>query len=860
MENHSMLHLQTGMVDFVPGRAMIDAAHRKRVKYEAKCANIGYGFIPFSFSSLGELEKDAVNLLKRIRKFSVTQDIGARALVHIFNRISFAIAKRILNLKRRKFYDFLVFLPALDLLEKQKVQAIIASESTTEAKFLAVLGDEARVPILSFSPTPSSNKHPYFLQVSQDETSQFKAIAAMAESFKWKNVILICEGAANEIEVAKFMSDTLQEKNIFVTYMSLISTSSSNELVYEELHKLSAMQTNVYIMHACHSLASRVLSKAKYLGLMDAGYKWIITSKTMDFFNFMDGEVVESIQGVVAFRSYIPHSRDLHKFTLKWRKENYDMDPMMKLKKINPYGVWAYDAVSALAMAIERTQTVGQVLKSNIKNWETSSKIRRDTSLMDQMLRISFRGLAGTFQLMNGRMSTQVLEIINVIGKRERRVGFWTKGIGLTGKIDKLNSVPDIIWPGGISTSPHRMLQTSRKTLKIGLPVRSRTGRLFNVSYDVQTKSTVVSGFCGDVFQAAFNGLRRNVAIEYIPFQNETYNDLLHRVYNGEFDAAIGDITITANRSKYVDFTLPYTDIGLAILSRNANTSIWIFMKPFSSGLWVVSACFFILTGIIVWILEHRTNEEFQGSTAEQIGTTFWFAFSTLVYAHREKLQSNLSRFVVIVWLFVVLVLVSSYTATLSSLLTIKQIQLASKGGSIGYQDGSFVQGVLVRNLNFEDNRLNPYSSPEEYADALTRGSKNGGVDAIVDEIPYIKEFLAQYPSGYSMTVSEIITNGFGFVSLFTILFFNISVNMGKRSKQAFPKGSTLAPEMSIQIAKLRQDGTLKLLEDKWFNKQLDSATAPENINLERFRGLFLISGVSMASALFLYMLYFVHE
>ncbi|GJZ69890.1 putative reverse transcriptase domain-containing protein [Tanacetum coccineum] len=84
---------QTGMVDFVPGSAVTDAAHRKRVKYEAKCANIGYGFLPFSFSSLGELEKDAVNLLKRIRKFSVTQDIGARVAVHIFNKIGFAIAK-----------------------------------------------------------------------------------------------------------------------------------------------------------------------------------------------------------------------------------------------------------------------------------------------------------------------------------------------------------------------------------------------------------------------------------------------------------------------------------------------------------------------------------------------------------------------------------------------------------------------------------------------------------------------------------------------------------------------------------------------------------------------------------------------
>ncbi|GJX63667.1 hypothetical protein Tco_0296567 [Tanacetum coccineum] len=65
------------MIDFVLGRALIDAAQRKRVKYEAKCAEIGYEFLPFSFSSFWELEKDAVTLLKRIRKFSMT-NIGAR--------------------------------------------------------------------------------------------------------------------------------------------------------------------------------------------------------------------------------------------------------------------------------------------------------------------------------------------------------------------------------------------------------------------------------------------------------------------------------------------------------------------------------------------------------------------------------------------------------------------------------------------------------------------------------------------------------------------------------------------------------------------------------------------------------------
>nr|GEV77755.1 hypothetical protein [Tanacetum cinerariifolium] len=62
--------------DFVPGHGVIDDAQRKRGKYMAKYAAIGYVFLPFSFSSLGELEADTVALLKQIQKFFMAQDIG----------------------------------------------------------------------------------------------------------------------------------------------------------------------------------------------------------------------------------------------------------------------------------------------------------------------------------------------------------------------------------------------------------------------------------------------------------------------------------------------------------------------------------------------------------------------------------------------------------------------------------------------------------------------------------------------------------------------------------------------------------------------------------------------------------------
>ncbi|KAK4852769.1 hypothetical protein QYF36_026919 [Acer negundo] len=102
-----------------------------------------------------------------------------------------------------------------------------------------------------------------------------------------------------------------------------------------------------------------------------------------------------------------------------------------------------------------------------------------------------------------------------------------------------------------------------------------------------------------------------------------------------EFDAAVGDITITANRSLYLDFTLPFSDIGIGMIRPTyQNNNMWIFLKPLQDDLWLTSAAFFVFTGFVVWIIEHPINDEFQGSPAYQIGMVFWYSFSILVFAH----------------------------------------------------------------------------------------------------------------------------------------------------------------------------------------------------------------------------------
>nr|XP_043637608.1 glutamate receptor 1.2-like [Erigeron canadensis] len=737
----------------------------------------------------------------------------------------------VLNTRDTKGEPLLALSAALDLLENTKVHAILVPDSTVESRFLEILEEKDDVPILSLSTSPFSNQNPKFLQIAQDEMTQFKGIATMIKSLKRKNAILICDDTANGRKMATYVVSAFQETNIRLAYTSFLSTSASNDQIREELYKLQDIQATVFVIHTSPSLSSNLFSMAKELGMMGEGYIWIVTSKTTNHINFMDAETIESMQGAVGFKIYIPESDELHKFNLKWRKY-YELNPIMKFKDINSDGIWAYDAVYALAMAVEKVQ---------------NSVI--GASLLNQISRTNFHGLGGEFKLVNGKTTTKAMEVINVIGKGDRRVGFWTDGGEFSKEIRKTDSTPNsglesIIWPGGTTTIPtRRMLQMNGKKLRFLVPDFGGFPNLIKMAVNPTTNLPTVSGYCGDVFNVAFSALKCGVDIEFVPYPYEdgrTYNDIINKVYLEEFDGAVGDITITSNRTKYVDFTLPFSDLGVGKLARNAKKGMWIFLNPLRADLWFTSVGLCLFLGFVIWFIEHRTNQDFQGTTSQQIGTTLWFSFSTLAYAHREKLQSNLSRFLVTLWVFVVLVLTSSYTATLSSLLTVQQIAL--KDGSDRFQSSTALGGAVYNNVGLTGRIEIKLYAPDAYAKALG----NERVSAIIDEILYIKTVLALYPSPeFSLVSTASTTNGFGFV---------------------FKKGSPLTIQMSTEIEKLREDGVLKALENKWLKRESSTISTdfslppPTILNLYRFRGLFLISGMSMVLALLLSVVYIVRE
>lgn len=106
----------------------------------------------------------------------------------------------------------------------------------------------------------------------------------------------------------------------------------------------------------------------------------------------------------------------------------------------------------------------------------------------------------------------------------------------------------------------------------------------------------------------------------------------------------VGDVTILAERWDYVDFTFPYTEAGVSLMVPfvDQRKSAWIFVRPVEASLWTTTCAFFIYTGFVVWVLEHRVNKEFRGPAHQQVGMIFWFSFSTLVYAHSKCIHTHI--------------------------------------------------------------------------------------------------------------------------------------------------------------------------------------------------------------------------
>ncbi|XP_038884568.1 glutamate receptor 2.5-like [Benincasa hispida] len=743
---------------------------------------------------------------------------------------------------------------ALDLITKGGVKAVIIGLSRKQDSI--VIFDHkilVGIPILSISTTQLLHplKIPSLIQMANNNITHH-IIASILTHFQLSpKVTIFCEITnihhPSNISVHRHF-DSFRPVNIEINRLVALSSSSNiiqaEILIENELKKLMNNQRNgVFIVTQLSlELVDLLFTKAKKMNMIGNGYTWIVSHEVFDLISSLDSSssLLNKMEGVIGFQTYFNDTKmSLKSFETKFKKiYKLEYPQEEEPTKASIFAIQAYDAAHAITSAMENM---------GVENLSSSSE-----ELKEKILESNFEGVSGMVRFSKNNNGMLIYEspnfkIIKVVDHAYKEVAFWTGKFGFVEKSVEINK-KEALRSNKMGKMGVRELSEMRvskansnngeRKLRFAVPGQGACQEFVNVSYYSNGTAKNFSGFSIDVSRAVMNNIKNISAYDLFPF-NHSYDDMIKAVYHKEYDGAVGDITILAKRFEHVDFTVAYlnTDIVMVVTEKQEKWKRrWAFMEAFELPVWLLIPTMHIFVSFVIWLIEHQNNDELKG-----FGNMVWFSVSFIFYMHREPVKNGLARLVMGPWLFAILVVTTSFSASLTSLMTnswsqpsvldvetLKQMPDAT----VGCNSESFIYNYLNSTLEFEPSKIKKMNSIDDYPKAL----KNGSIKAAFFISPHADIFLAKNCKGYTKAVSSFKLGGIGF---------------------AFRKGSELGAEVSRSIAELTLANNISTMEHKLLESFKCSSSDKENglgLGPEPFLNLFIICG-SIALLVLMYIM-----
>lgn len=341
--------------------------------------------------------------------------------------------------------------------------------------------------------------------------------------------------------------------------------------------------------------------------------------------------------------------------------------------------------------------------------------------------------------------------------------------------------------------NPELSQQKSNYTLKVGYAGTEP----FIVSEDNKWKGISVE---------IWNILAEETGIKYSPISYSNVSDALKDLSVGKLDVVVGPTSITSDRAEIVQFSQPYFQSSLAIMSRKDNPSFLDRIAPLFTInlLYALFVFLFILAivGTLLWLAERKVSpDQFPHEPIKGIANGMWCAIVTMSTTGYGDIApvTLMGRIVAGTWMIVSILFATTMVAGIASSLTLSGLGKNTISSAEQFSNKSIAVQKDAPAVYF----VKEYNGKVVYVQNLTQAYKllkNNEVQGIVFDRPQLEYFLKENEdSELTISVAEYLKQGYGF---------------------AFSLNSKEVSDFNISLLKMKEEGVLKDVSSKWLGKE----------------------------------------
>ena len=288
--------------------------------------------------------------------------------------------------------------------------------------------------------------------------------------------------------------------------------------------------------------------------------------------------------------------------------------------------------------------------------------------------------------------------------------------------------------------------------------------------------------------------------------ETKNVSELLNTVKSRQADVGIAAISVTAQREQDFDFSQPIFDSGLQILVRmqghqsSIGRLLGSIFTPTLFQLLGIMVLIVLIPAHIIWLVERNHTGGFLENNAYFPGIfkACWWAAATLATQAEEMPKGPWGRIIAVLWMFISVVFIAYFTATVTTSLTVDQLNSNIKSPSDlpGRKVATISGSTSANYLQQQHLEVKEFKQIEEAYDALN----NTEVDAVVYDAPILLYYAAHAGKGKVQVVGSVFRK--------------------ESYAIALPNGSPYRKSISQALLSLQEKGTYQEIYDKWFSSK----------------------------------------